>query len=138
MKKRKEKFMKSHKIEIRVRWGDVDNAGIIYHPNVFHYFEIGIEEFFRAIGLAYPEAVRYGIAMPRVEVKANFLAPLKFDDLLELETRVEEIKEKSIKFGFEVKREKSTVITGHIIVVTVDPKKWKAIPVPRELTDRLR
>jgi acyl-CoA thioester hydrolase len=130
--------MKEHKIEIRVRWGDTDTAGIVYYPNIFHYFEIGFEEFFRAIGMDYKDVKKYGITFPRVEAKARFHAPARFGDLLELTIRVEGIKEKAITFGFDMKREDELVATGSVTIVAVDVKKWRAIPMPRGIIDKLK
>ena len=31
---------------ITVRFGDTDPAGLVYYPNIFHYFHIAMEEFF--------------------------------------------------------------------------------------------
>src|ERR1039457_2711426 len=42
---------------LRVRWAEVDKQGIVYNVNYFLYFDVGITEYWRAIGINYPDGI---------------------------------------------------------------------------------
>ncbi|MBI4362950.1 MAG: acyl-CoA thioesterase [Euryarchaeota archaeon] len=128
--------MREHTLEIPVRWGDLDPAGIIYYPNVFHYFEIAIEEFFQAHGLNYNQmAARFRTGFPRVAASAEFHAPIRLSDVLLCRIFVERMGNTSLTFGFELKRKKDGVVcvTGKVTNVALNPGTWRPVPLPAGL-----
>jgi 4-hydroxybenzoyl-CoA thioesterase len=54
---------------IRVRFGDIDYAGIVYYPRFLHYFHVALEEFFEAeVGIDYPAILnRHRLGFPTVQ-----------------------------------------------------------------------
>ncbi|HEV7904595.1 MAG TPA: thioesterase family protein, partial [Pyrinomonadaceae bacterium] len=72
---------------ITVRFGDTDPAGLVYYPNIFHYFHIALEEFFAArCGLSYRRLMAdERIGFPTVNTEAEFFVPIVYGDELDLE-----------------------------------------------------
>src|SRR5947207_14403968 len=97
--------MKKFSIEERVRWGDVDAAGIIFYGSYIRFFEIAETELFRAVGLPYGKVSdELNIWLPRVHLECDFHRAAKMDDLLEVSVYVGKIGTTSLRLKFEVRR----------------------------------
>jgi acyl-CoA thioester hydrolase len=94
----------SHTIELRVRFGDTDAAGIVYYANYLRYFEAGRAEFMRSVGMPYGEVVKDGYILPVVETWCRYRAPAVYDDLIEVVTWLHEHKHASLLIGSQIMR----------------------------------
>lgn len=78
-----------HRLALRVYYEDTDLAGIVYYANYLKFIERGRSEWVRACGL---DQVRLreeqGLVFAVRRVEADYLRPARFDDLLEVETRL--------------------------------------------------
>src|ERR1700741_3027426 len=96
---------KKFTIEERVRWGDVDAAGIIFYGAYIHFFEFAETELFRAVGLPYGVVFEeLDIWLPRVHLECDFFSAAKLDELLEVSVFVAKMGHSSLRFNFEVRR----------------------------------
>src|SRR6476646_743397 len=106
-------------IEERVRWGDVDAAGIIFYGAYIRFFEIAETELFRAAGLTYGVMFEVlDIWLPRVHLECDFFRAAKLDDLLEVSVFVAKIGSSSLRLNFEVRRknEPDLIATAHFVL----------------------
>jgi acyl-CoA thioester hydrolase len=127
-------------IEERVRWGDVDAAGIIFYGAYIRFFEIAETELFRAVGLAYGKLFdETDVWLPRVHLECDFHNAARLDDLLEVSVYVGRIGTSSMRFNFEVRRkgEETLVATAHFVLAAVNRNTFETVPVPQDLRDRL-
>jgi len=137
--------MNKFTIEERVRWGDVDAAGIIFYGSYIRFFEIGETELFRAVGLPYGKVFdKLQIWLPRVHLECDFHRAAKMDDLLEVSVYVGRIGRTSLRLNFEVRRkneagkiEADLMATAHFVLVSTDRENLKPLPVPEELRPAL-
>lgn len=133
--------MNKFTIEERVRWGDVDAAGIIFYGSYIRFFEIGETELFRAVGMPYGKVFdELNIWLPRVHLECDFHRAAKMDDLLEVSAYVGKIGTTSLRLNFEVRKknesgeiEKALMATAHFVLVATDRENLKPLPVPKEL-----
>ena len=133
--------MKKFSIEERVRWGDVDAAGIIFYGSYIRFFEIGETELFRAVGLPYGKVFdELNIWLPRVHLECDFHRAAQMDDLLQVSVYVGRIGRTSLRLNFEVRRktedgaiEKDLMATALFVLVSTDRENLKPLPVPDEL-----
>ncbi|HET6400990.1 MAG TPA: thioesterase family protein [Candidatus Kapabacteria bacterium] len=133
---------KKFSIEERVRWSDVDHAGIIYFGSYIRFFEIAETELYRAMGLPYGHAFdELDIYLVRAQFHSDFKAPAFLDDLLTAEIWVARVGTSSIDLRFEIVRKLSekgkvgeVLVTGHCVLVTVR----RATLRPCRIPDRLR
>ena len=133
---------KKFAIEDRVRWSDVDHAGIIYFGSYVRFFEIAETELHRAIGLPFSEYHdALDIYAVRAQFHCDFHAPAFLDDMLTTEIWVSHLGTSSIRLQFEIVRTLSTkgtigetLVTGHCVLVTVARATLK----PRRMPERLR
>ncbi|HKR21781.1 MAG TPA: thioesterase family protein [Pyrinomonadaceae bacterium] len=133
--------MKTFSIEERVRWGDVDAAGIIFYGSYIRFFEIAETELFRAVGLPYGKVFdELNIWLPRVHLECDFHRAAQMDDLLEVSVYVARIGKSSLRLNFEVRKrneageiEEKLMATAHFVLVSTDRENLKPLPVPDEL-----
>ena len=128
-------------IEERVRWGDVDAAGIIFYGSYIRFFEIAETELFRAVGLPYGVVFdELNIWLPRVHLECDFHRAAQLDDLLEVSVWVGKIGTTSLRLNFEVRRkdrddkiEERLIATAHFVLVSTRRDNLQPVPVPEEL-----
>lgn len=131
--------MISTKISVRVRYGETDQMGVVYHGNYPSYFEVARVEFFRELGLPYKDLEDNGIMLPVVDLGIKYLKPAYYDELLHIETRIPEIP-KSVRFRFEytIKNDSDEIITeGFVVLAFIDKETRKPIRCPDYLTRKL-
>lgn len=80
----------SHRLSLRVYYEDTDLAGIVYYANYLKFIERGRTEYVREIGVDQTRLkAETGIVFAVRRVEADYLAPAKFDDVLDVVTTVE-------------------------------------------------
>ena len=128
------------KTSFRVSWIDTDAAQVVHFSNYFKFFERTEEEFYRHLGFSFNDAMERGIWLPRVEAFCQYKRPARFNDLLEVELTVEEIREKSVKYGFKVfnKESEALVANGYVVMVAADKRTGKAVQIPKEFLEKLK
>jgi acyl-CoA thioester hydrolase len=90
--------------QVRVRYADTDAMGVVYHANYLVWFEVGRGELMRAWGIPYAQFEAQGIFVPVVDAHLRYISPARYDDLLEVQTRVEELTPARIKFAYQIRR----------------------------------
>ena len=131
---------KKYSIDERVRWGDVDAAGIIFYGAYIRFFEFAETELFRSVGLPYSVMFdELDVWLPRVHLECDFKLAAKLDDMLHVSVYVGKIGFSSIRLDFEVRRrdEEPLVATAHFVLAAVQRETFAKVPVPDELRNRL-
>ncbi|MEO6391025.1 MAG: thioesterase family protein [Pyrinomonadaceae bacterium] len=131
---------KKYSIDERVRWGDVDAAGIIFYGAYIRFFEFAETELFRSVGLPYSVMFdELDVWLPRVHLECDFKLAAKLDDMLHVSVYVGKIGNSSLRLDFEVRRrgEEPLVATAHFVLAAVQRETFAKVPVPDELRNRL-
>jgi acyl-CoA thioester hydrolase len=131
---------KKYLIEERVRWGDVDAAGIIFYGAYIRFFEFAETELFRAVGLPYSVMFdELDVWLPRVHLECDFHHAARLDDLLEVSVYVGRFGNKSMRLDFEVRRKGDALIIAHahFVLTSVRRDTFETVPIPEELRNRL-
>lgn len=107
--------MPTHKTTCRVIYGDTDNMGQAYYGNYFRWFEIGRNELFRSLGLAYAMVESRGIFLPVAETYCKYSVPARYDDFLTIETSLDSRLKGAIKFDYRIfgQDEKTLLAQGY-------------------------
>ena len=124
----------------RVRWSDVDIAGIIYFGAYVRFIELAETELFRELGFPYARMFeQLDVWLPRVHLDFDFSRPARMDDELIVRTRVAKVGNSSITLHIDVHDAKTDEIDASckLIVATVDRGKMKSRPIPAELRSAL-
>lgn len=88
----------------RVRYGETDQMGVAYHPNYLVWCEVGRTELMRELGVPYAELEKRGVFLAVAEASVRYGTPAHYDDLVQVDTRVETVKSRAVTFGYEVHR----------------------------------
>jgi YbgC/YbaW family acyl-CoA thioester hydrolase len=96
-----------------VEWGDCDEAGIVFYPNYFYWFDCTFHKWLRSLGCGHRELKsRFRAITPLVEVGANFIAPVSYDVELRVHARLAEVKDRRFRIAYEVRDAKAVVAEG--------------------------
>jgi acyl-CoA thioester hydrolase len=128
------------KASFRVVWADTDAAQVVHYSNYFRFFERTEEEFYRHLDFSFTDTAERGLWFPRVEAFCQYKIPARFNDLLEVELAVEELKEKSFRLGFRVfNKETATLLAiGYVVIVAADKQTGKATQIPEDIVAKLK
>lgn len=130
----------SFKTSYRVVWADTDAAQVVHYSNFFRLFERAEEEFYRRLGFSFTEFGKRGIWFPRVEAFCQYKKPARFNDVLQIELSIGDLREKSVKYEFKVFNEETSALlaSGYIIAVAADKRSGRATDIPMEIVEKLR
>lgn len=106
--------------QVRVRYGEVDRMGFVYHAHYLAYFEQGRTEWLRARGTTYREMEESGLLLVVVDVGLQYRAPAHYDDELVVTTRLAEQRAVRLRFEYEVRRGDELLTTGHTVLACTD------------------
>ena len=88
--------------ELRVRYSETDQMGIVYHAHYLVWFEIGRTEWCRAAGLPYAGMERSGLLIPVTRAECVFRRRSSYDDPIRVRTRMTELAGRGCRFAYEV------------------------------------
>ena len=120
--------------QLKIRFGDIDRAGIVYYPRFMHYFHVALEEFFGSeLGVEYHEMVEtHRIGLPTVRLETDFSRPFSYGDNLEVEVSVQHVGRTSIAFGYRVfkRGESDPRIIGRNVTVCLNMDSFEKVDIP--------
>lgn len=92
--------------QLRVRYAETDQMGIVYYANYFIWMEVGRVDYCRQMGFEYADMESQDGALLTVsEANCRYRAPARFNDELRVLTKVLESRSRTIRFGYEIRRE---------------------------------
>ncbi len=126
--------------QIRVRYAETDQMGVVYHSNFFPYFESARAESIRELGFTYADMEKMGVIMLVIDVHCRYLRPAKYDDLLTVKTILKELPvHHKIEFHHEVYNEKDKLlVVGKIILYFMEANGMKRTIMPAQLLEKLQ
>ena len=121
---------------LRVRWAEVDAQKIVFNGHYLMYFDTAISDYWRALGLPYPEALEgYGGDLYVKKAGIEYHASARYDDVLDVGIRSSRIGNSSMVFVLAIFRHDELLVTGELVYVYADPKTQTSMAVPQELRD---
>ncbi|MEW5852033.1 MAG: thioesterase family protein [Myxococcota bacterium] len=125
----------------RIRFDDVDGAGIVYYPRFFHLCHAAFEDFFNAEGpYSYPELIgKRRMGFPTVHLESDFRFPLKYGDSARVTLAVEKVGHKSATFRYTIHRDEGGELSFECRIVTalMDLNTGKSVAIEGELRSLL-
>ena len=101
--------------EHHVNFYDTDAMAVVHHSNYIRWFEIGRVEYLRAIGITLNELMEDGFVFPITEVRAKYVSPGKFDDVVQIETTATALTKAKMAFDYRILRKSDgeLMVMGH-------------------------
>jgi acyl-CoA thioester hydrolase len=118
--------------ELRVGFSDTDAAGITHYARYLAFFEAGRVEALRDVGLAEAESRPQRPGLRLVEAHLRYRSPTRFDDQLCVQTWVAELRQKDVRFAYEIRRQPDDAIaaSGETWHIFVDVGSTRGVPPP--------
>jgi 4-hydroxybenzoyl-CoA thioesterase len=124
-----------------VRFGEIDQAGVMYYPALFDRIHRAFEDFWAEIsGKSYQYILEeVGIGFPLVELASNFSRPFRFGETLRAEFVVLQIGKKSLRFRVQLfgEGEERPRAEAELKTAVIDMKAFSACSLPEELRKQL-
>ncbi|MDG1719772.1 MAG: thioesterase family protein [Bacteroidia bacterium] len=124
--------MASFQTEIRIRYGETDQMGFCYYGNYAQFLEVARVETLRKLGISYKELEEKGILLPVRNYSIKYIAPAKYDDIIQINTEISDIKNSQIIFKYSIYLEQKLIATARTELVFVSKENYKPIKVPAD------
>ena len=122
----------------KIRFDDVDGAGIVYYPRFFHLCHAAFEDFFDTVApIPYPLLIRdRRVGFPTVAMQSTFTAPLVYGDVAVVDLSVEKVGRTSVTFAYRIRRRRdgASCFEARVTTVLIDLDSQR----PQSLPDELR
>ena len=121
-----------HQTQLRVRYADTDQMQIVYNGKYLEYFEVGRTELLRAFGLPYSTFEQHGYRLPLIEAYCRFVSPARYDDLLNIESSVQDFRSPKLRIDYRIFRvtTKTLIASGHTVHAFVRIDTGKPVRPP--------
>ena len=131
--------------QVRVRYAETDQMGIVYYANYLVWFEIGRVELLRSLGLAYSQLESdHSLILPVVDAHCRYRSPARYDDEILIETRPSMLRNSVLKFEYRILREakqkgeeRELLAEGETVHVVCDGQMQRC-PLPSRYDAALR
>jgi acyl-CoA thioester hydrolase len=128
---RRTQFTFTH--SLRVRWAECDAQGIVFNVNYFLYFDVGMTEYLRALGFEGDQMVEFFT----VHAEADYRAPAKFDDEIEVAIRCVRLGKTSMTLKAAIFRGDEVLTEGSLTYVHADVETQNKSPIPAAFVERI-
>jgi acyl-CoA thioester hydrolase len=123
----------SHLFRVRVYYEDVDLAGIVYYANHLRFIERARSEMIRGLGIDQSRLRAEGTVFAVTRVEADYLAPARYDDMLEVATSVERATPARLVLRQQIARDGAVLFRARVTVAAMGTGGR-----PRRLPEALR
>ncbi len=126
--------------DIRVRYAETDQMGVVYHANYLVWCEIGRTDFIRRCGMSYADMERSGVKLAVTEATLRMHASARYDDMIRVTTRLAEVRSRSVAFAYDIASADSGVriatATTTLVSVSADGRTVSLTADIRALLER--
>jgi acyl-CoA thioester hydrolase len=90
--------------ELRVRYAETDQMGVVYHANYLVWCEVGRTDFIRQCGMSYAQMEERGVKLAVTEATLRLHSSARYDDLIKVTTRLAALRSRAVEFAYEITR----------------------------------
>lgn len=131
--------METNEITFRIRYGETDQMGVVYHGNYPQFLEMGRISWLRALDLSYKEMEANGVMLPVVSLEMKFIKPALFDDLVTVKTKLKKMPMVRIEFDYELTNQNGEILVeANTVLAFMDSSKKRPIKCPDYILKKLK
>jgi len=124
---------------VRIYYEDTDAGGVVYYANYLRFCERARSEWLRVLGFEQQRLLEAGGPLFVVRsVQADYLAPARLDDSLNIVSTIHTLKNVSVLFSQRIFRENTLIFTAEVKIVSVSPGNGRPVPWPDAVRARFR
>lgn len=124
--------MRIDETQVRVRYQETDNMGVVYYANYFVWFEVARTDYLRSIGVSYKDFEKKGMFLMVASASCEYKSPATFDDIVRIQTWIPKLKNSSLKFEHKLFIGEKLIATGESVHVFTNAA-GKPIRIPDEI-----
>lgn len=99
---------------VMVEWGDCDEAGVVFYPRYFYWFDASYQAWLRSLNLSQRTLrQRFGVITPLVDVGATFLSPATYDEQIVVRLKMQTWTTRRFQLLYEVLKAEQLIVSGH-------------------------
>ncbi len=125
------------KHEIRTRYSETGQDGIIHHSSFVVYLEVARLEFFKGLGCDINELEKKKLFCPVVDLSLKFLKPLYSLEDIVVQISVEAFSKVRFSLSYQILREETCAAMGTVSHCFLN-ESFKPIPIPQAVLEQLR
>lgn len=117
--------------ELRVRYAETDQMGVVYHTNYLIWCEIARTDLIRTLGASYRELEDRGIRLAVSEASIRYIAAARYDDRIRVDTRLTRVTSRTMVFDYTILNADSLqrLATASTTLISLDPSnRVSALP----------
>lgn len=129
----------SHELELRVRYAETDQMGVVYHTNYLVWCEIGRTELIRALtGASYADLEARGVGLAVSELSIRYHGAARYDNRIRVATTLSEARSRSVTFEYLITNAENgdRYASARTVLVSLD-QDGKPVMMPPDLRTRL-
>jgi acyl-CoA thioester hydrolase len=120
----------------KIYYHDTDSGGVVYYANYLKYLEEARTEYMRQNGLDLKELAEKGCLFVVKRVDIEYKSPARYADTLEITSQITKMRNVSLEFYQEVKRDGRVLVAANTTLVCVD-NAFRPSAIPQEIIDCL-
>ena len=124
--------MNTRSTDIRVRYQETDNMGVVYYANYLVWFEVARTEYLRSAGVSYRHLEEKGMYLMVAGASCQYKAPARYDDIIRIQTWIPKMKNSSLDFAHKLYIGDKLIATGESVHVFTN-KKGRPVRIPKEI-----
>lgn len=130
----------AHELELRVRYAESDQMGVVYHANYLVWCEMGRTELIRQLaGVSYADLERAGVALAVSEASIRYHGSARYDDLVRVRTTLSDARSRSVTFDYLITHAGTgaRLASARTVLVSIDAN-GKPMVMPDDLRRKLQ
>jgi acyl-CoA thioester hydrolase len=131
---------RSSSLTLRVRYGETDQMGVVYHANYLVWCEVGRTEHMRVLGASYADMERSGVKLAVAEANLRYHAPARYDDIVRVTTTLDSVGSRMVVFSYLVTNdatgERLVAATTSLVAIDDAGRVVRIPPAVRELLEK--
>ena len=129
--------MKNFSIEIKVRYCETDQMGLVHHGSYINYFEEARIAWISNLGFSYSEMEKSGIILPVSKLNVSYLRPAYFDDDLLVSVEITELPTSRLIFNYTINKEEEVIVTGTTVLAFLNKETKKPVKCPDYMLEKV-
>lgn len=130
--------IKPDEIEIRVRYAETDQMGVVHHGNYALYLEMARIEWLRKLGISYKSMEEEGMGLPVVSLSINFKKSALYDDVIKVKTQLKKQPTALVQFEYELTNQNDELLcTAEVVLAFMDMKTKRPTRPPKYFLEAL-
>ena len=129
--------MKNFSIQIKVRYCETDQMGLVHHGSYVNYFEEARIAWISNLGFSYSEMEKSGIILPVSKLNVSYSKPAYFDDNLVVNVELAEMPTSRLTFNYTIKNNDEVVVTGNTVLAFLNKETKRPVRCPDYMLEKV-